>query len=104
MTEKKISTVHWRNTIGSPFRFSLDPRMLTKEGYKLETTATLKGQGYFMKSRVPVTIVFTEEYVIEYIALKVLRQLKPQKYNDFQKLVSKAWEYWKEHEKQQNSK
>ncbi|MBD2495000.1 hypothetical protein [Nostoc sp. FACHB-280] len=96
MTENQI---HWTKIFGNPFKYALHPLMLTKEGYKLKTTTPLKGES--KKEKFPVEIVFDESYAVEKIA-RVLEQLQPRNYNEWQGIVSKAYACWNEKKKQQN--
>ncbi|WP_179047002.1 hypothetical protein [Nostoc sp. TCL26-01] len=67
--------------------------MLSEQGYRLKTSAPIKGGS--KKEKVPVTVVFDESYVVEKLS-RILEQLQPQNYNDFQKVVSKAYAHWNE--------
>lgn len=80
--------VHWTELFGNPLRHSLHPAMLTPEGYRLRLVTVLKGKS--KKQQFAVTVVFDESYVVAKLT-KLLQELQPQSYNDFQKIASKSW-------------
>jgi hypothetical protein len=89
--------VHWSELLGNKFRFGLCPQMLTGKGYKLKTVTIVRGES--KSNAVPVVVNFDEDYAVEYLA-RILGQLRPRSYNDFQRIVSKAYARWHEKEKQ----
>ncbi|MEH2172197.1 MULTISPECIES: hypothetical protein [unclassified Nostoc] len=94
MEEKRI---HWTEIFGNPYRFSLHPSMLTEQGYEMRLVTKIKGESRYIDTA--VVVKFDESYVIEYIA-RTLEKLQPQKYNDWQKIVSKAYSFWDNKKKQ----
>ncbi|MBH8553402.1 hypothetical protein I8751_13660 [Nostocaceae cyanobacterium CENA357] len=91
--------IHWTEIFGNPLRFGLHPAMLTERGYRLKTVVPIKGES--KKDKFPVEVLFDESYVIAHLS-RILEQLQPQKYNDFQAVVSKAYAHW--NEKKKNNK
>jgi hypothetical protein len=96
MEEKQV---HWSELFGNPLRHGMHPAMLLATGYKVKMMAKLKGES--KKVAFPVTVLFDEEYVIAKIS-KMLEELQPQKYNDFQRLVSKGYERWNDKRKKES--
>ncbi|MBD2210197.1 hypothetical protein H6G27_09935 [Nostoc linckia FACHB-104] len=94
MEEREI---HWSEVYGNPYLYKLHPAMLNENGYRLKTCVPIKGES--KKEKFPVTVVFDESYVIAIIS-KLLEQLQPPKYNDWQSVVSKAYAHWNDKKKQ----
>ncbi|MBW4689605.1 MAG: hypothetical protein KME40_32065 [Komarekiella atlantica HA4396-MV6] len=90
MEEKQV---HWTELYGNKFRFLPHPLMLTPEGYELRISTKIAGESKNVS--VPVVVRFDENYVIQFIA-NILSRLQPSKYNDWQKIVSKAYAVWNE--------
>lgn len=94
MEEKRI---HWSEIFGNPYRFSLHPSMLTEDGYEIRLVTKIRGESKHVSSA--VVVKFDESYVVRYLA-RNLEKLQPQKYNDWQKIISKAYAFWDEQKKQ----
>lgn len=93
MDNEKI--VSWRDLFGNKYRFTPSHQMLGDNGYKVKMTTKLCGES--KKRKIPVVVHFDEDYVVEYLA-NVLSNIKPSKYNDLQRLVSKAYDTWRKRE------
>lgn len=93
MTARQI---RWTELLGNKYRLSLHPWMLREIGYPYETKALAIGDSNNKREAKACVVLFDEEYVIEWIVKKVLMNLKPASYNEFQKLLSKVWKRYQE--------
>ncbi len=91
--------IHWTQLYGNPLRYGFHPQMLRPEGYTVKTISPIQGES--KTEKFPVEIHFDETYVIEKVS-RILEELQPQKYNEFQNIVSKAYARWNEKKKQQS--
>ena len=94
---ESLQEVEWQNMLGNPYRYGLTPYMLLPNGYRYTTTVRIKGQGK-SEDKIPAIICFDEDYVVSYIQTLILEKLQPTSYNDFQKIISKAWKSWQSSE------
>lgn len=88
--------IHWTQLFGNKFRFALHPLMLSKEGYQVKLNTKIVGQSKALSF--PVIVTFDETYVVEYVS-RTLELLNPKKYNEWQKIVSKAYDHWESKKK-----
>lgn len=84
-------TINWSEQAqGNKMLQRLHPGMLTPEGYKVQKELYLHGSRRDSQKAI-VDVVYDESYVIEKLVREVLIPLNPNGYNDFQKIISKAW-------------
>ncbi|MEH2169341.1 MAG: hypothetical protein V7K41_22320 [Nostoc sp.] len=89
--------IYWTNLYGNPYRFGLHPSMLTPEGYQLKLNTKIRGQSKRETSAVIVT--FDENYVISFLS-QTLGKLQLGNYNEWQKIISKAYLQCKQRKEQ----
>lgn len=87
-------SIHWRSLLGNPYRYSIDRAMLSEDGYNISTMGRKKGMS---KSSllIPLIVNFDREYVIEKLKREVLSHLRPESYNELQKIIGEAYKEWK---------
>lgn len=91
--------IHWKNLAGNPYHQKINPSMLSENGYieprKVKPVPYIQGQ-----NKEWYNVTYDKQYVIEKIVNNVLEPLNPNSYNDFQKLISECWKYWKNETKE----
>ncbi|ARV62726.1 hypothetical protein BZZ01_32450 [Nostocales cyanobacterium HT-58-2] len=94
MELEQDKVVSWKEILGNPYRYGLNSQMLLPNGYKHKGMLRVVGQRK-SDDKIPATVCFDEDYVVSFLIKYVFEKLLPESYNDFQKIVSKAYKVWK---------
>ena len=86
---REIETISWRELTGNKFNKSIDPAMLSDDGYI--RTINIQRVGDFGKSL--FYVVFDREYLIEWISRKICKPLFVLGKQGTFDLVAEAWDY-----------
>lgn len=94
--EQNDNSINWSKLQQQPFQVSIDPEMLSEGGFRRYQAVRLIGQSKFTSEM--GVVIYDRNYVVHWIAKRLLKHLKPRNYNELQSLISEAYKIWKEGE------
>ncbi len=87
----------WNKLFGNQFSQNISWVMLSNPGLVVKAKHRFLGEPKSPKEFLKESeIVFDRDYVVQYIAKKIISPLQPESYNELQKILSDAWKFYKE--------
>lgn len=86
----EMETISWEVLVGNRFTKTLDPAMLSQEGFVKSSSVRRTGDA----TKSLFLVRYDREYVIMYIARHICRPLSILGKEKVLKLINEAWDYW----------